>query len=189
MTFSLALWHSFWYLSHCYCHCLHVRVTNRRLLAHLSLHTFELSVPAFEKWGVICKGHVNPLSHEGPWQMLLSQMGIFWGGNMRRHCILGRFMLALCLPTETARGSVWTCSILDLLSDGFLISYILGLLYSFLPRCNWICKVRYLPLEPIYLRVLWSFYHSFSHRVFCLCPPSGRFPWLRWVISKAPSSG
>ncbi|XP_045915064.1 uncharacterized protein LOC123976761 [Micropterus dolomieu] len=24
---------------------------------------------------------------------------------MRRHCILGRFMLALCLPTETARGS------------------------------------------------------------------------------------
>ncbi len=50
--------------------------------------------------------------------MFLSQMGIF-GGNMRRHCIPHRFTLALCSPTESARGSVRTCSILDLLSEGF----------------------------------------------------------------------
>lgn len=166
-SFSLASWRRFgiWLLTHCYCHYLHVRVTNQRLchICHCTLLNCQSRL--FEKWAVICKGHVNPLSHEGALDecfcLKWGFLGATWDVTVSRtdsrwHCARPQS------PPEVLYGpaAFWTYYL-----KVFLISCILSLLCSFLARCNWICKVRYLPLGPIHLRVLWSFCHSVSHHV------------------------
>lgn len=96
-----------------------------------------------------------PSTHEGLWQMFLSRTGIFWGAtwdvtvswtDSRRHC-------------ESARGSVRTCSILDLLSEEFLISHCAHLCLGETESARWDIS----PSMLFILRVPRSPCHSVSH--------------------------
>ena len=104
-----------------------------------------------------------PSTHEGLWQMFLSRTGIFWGAtwdvtvswtDSRRHC-------------ESARGSVRTCSILDLLSEEFLISHCAHLCLGETESARWDIS----PSMLFILRVPRSPCHSVSHPAsfFFLC--------------------
>lgn len=109
-----------------------------------------------------------------------------WGGLDKCFCLKWGFLGATWDVTVSWTDSRWHCArpqsrpgVLHgpaafwtyYLKVFLFISRTLSLLYSFFPRCNWICKVRYFPLEPIHLWVLWSFCHSFSHHVFLSLPP------------------
>lgn len=138
-------------MTDCYCH----------ILTHVLLHTVEVSLCAFEKWG-----HVSPLSHkrgifsfgvEATWDVTVSftdpfsQLEVLWGPAV-----------------------FWTCF--------FYLTYIWRLLCSFLPLCNSICQVRYRPPwthlsagAAVFLSSLLS--ACLSSSVSALRPPSGRWSW------------
>lgn len=138
-------------MTDCYCH----------ILTHVLLHTVEVSLCAFEKWG-----HVSPLSHKrgifsfgvgATWDVTVSftdpfsQLEVLWGPAV-----------------------FWTCF--------FYLTYIWRLLCSFLPLCNSICQVRYRPPwthlsagAAVFLSSLLS--ACLSSSVSALRPPSGRWSW------------
>lgn len=147
-------------MTDCYCH----------ILTHVLLHTVEVSLCAFEKWG-----HVSPLSHkrgifsfgvEATWDVTVSftdpfsQLEVLWGPAV-----------------------FWTCF--------FYLTYIWRLLCSFLPLCNSICQVRYRPPwthlsagAAVFLSSLLSACLSIAFLPSAPLQADGR--GLRWVIWKSP---
>lgn len=153
--------------------------------------TTSVSVIHLKCRSLLLKGHVNPLFPWGAMANVFVSNGEFLGGNMRCHCILDGLMLALCSPTDSARGSVQTCSVLDLLFEFFLFwsgVHIEPIVLSETESGRWDIS----SMEPIHLWVLRSPCHSFSHQVFfCLFLPPPQADGLDSGESSAkpPSSG
>lgn len=181
-------------------------VSSTKGFANLSLHTFELSVSAFEKRRVICEGHVNPLFHQGSWQMFLSQVGDFWGQH-ETSLYPGQIHAGIVLAHRVSPRSCtdlqqFGCIICRFFFSFFDLTYIEPIvcfclavtesarwnispaLNSFICGC---CGLLVIFLsQNVFCFLSFSFCHASLPPSLHPSPSSGRWPWPRWVTSKPP---